>query len=168
MTATDDPSIEIRIGDDATPLWMRRSSLDRGEGPIMPGPDHDQHGWFEDSYAHLSRDGMIRRYLSVIGTRADIVEIAQGAAMTAAEVSAVLTECGMKFEQIFMPPAERLVRVQIGDGEGFTYDNLAKIAERLGTTDMRFTYDQEHELSEVTYEPSRAWLDIELPPDGPA
>lgn len=72
----DDPCIEIRIGDDETRLWMRRSWIDRGEGPIMPEPDHDENGPFADSYAHLGSDGKIRRYRSVIGLRQDIVEIA--------------------------------------------------------------------------------------------
>lgn len=72
----DDPCIEIRIGDSPTQLWMRRSSLDRGEGAIMPEPNHDENGWLADSYAHLCDDGNIRRYHSVIGHRRDIAEIA--------------------------------------------------------------------------------------------
>jgi hypothetical protein len=66
-----DPSIEIRIGADPNSYWMRRSSLDRGQGSIMPGPDYDEN----DYYAYLSSDGRIWRYGSMIGTHADIVEV---------------------------------------------------------------------------------------------
>ncbi len=75
MTSVPDPSIEIRIGDDATPLWMRRSALVRGNGPIMPEPNHDEKWPFDVCYAYLCTDGMIRRYKSVIGVREDIVEV---------------------------------------------------------------------------------------------
>ena len=75
MADEEDPCIEIRIGSSPTPLWMRRSRLDRGEGAIMPEPNHDEN-WLADSYAHLCDDGKIRRYHSVIGERRDIVEIA--------------------------------------------------------------------------------------------
>ena len=73
-----DPCVEIRIGDDPTPLWMRRSALDRGEGAVMPEPDHDAYGPFEDSYAHLMGDGRIMRYHRQIGRRCDIREIGGG------------------------------------------------------------------------------------------
>lgn len=70
----EDPSIEIRIGDIPRSLWMRRSRLARGEGPIMPEPDHDEN-WLGESCAHLCEDGLIRRYKAVIGKLSDIAEV---------------------------------------------------------------------------------------------
>lgn len=75
----ENPSVEVRIGDDPTPRWMRREAINRREGPIMPEPDHDDDP-FADSYAHLGRDGNIRRYHTVIGHWNDIKVIeAKGA-----------------------------------------------------------------------------------------
>lgn len=72
----DDACVEIRIGDDPRRLWMRRRSLERGKGPVMLAPNHDEEGPFGDSYAHLYGDGTIRRYGDVIGQHADIREVA--------------------------------------------------------------------------------------------
>lgn len=66
----NDRNIEIRLGDLGTPLWVRQSTLDAGEGPIMPEPDHDL--TFGLSYAHLFGDGIIRRFNREVGRREDI------------------------------------------------------------------------------------------------
>lgn len=71
----DDPNVEIRIRGIDTPLWVRRSTLNDGDGPIMREPDHDLS--FQDSFAHLCSDGVIRRYHEQIGSIDDIRVVAE-------------------------------------------------------------------------------------------
>lgn len=85
------------------------------------------------------------------------------------QMESALTECGLAFKLVILErpglyATDKRVRVRVELGEGTcTYDVLAKIAARLATTDIGFGYEAEHSYSEVTFEPSRAWLEIMLP-----
>jgi hypothetical protein len=65
---SDDPCIEFDLH--GRRVWMRQSSYEKGEGPIMPAPYHDL--TLELSYAHLGRDGRIMRFRVGIGSKDDL------------------------------------------------------------------------------------------------
>lgn len=69
---SDDPNILVQLPGHCN-LWMRQSSLDAGEGALMPEPDHDL--TLGESYAHLFDDGRILRYREVIGHKDDLIII---------------------------------------------------------------------------------------------
>lgn len=72
MSETD-PAVEVALKGHSR-LWMRQSTIDQRDGPLMPTPTHDDDsGPFADSYAHLFEDGRVMRYQEQIGTFGDLV-----------------------------------------------------------------------------------------------
>jgi hypothetical protein len=72
-----DPNVEIRIGENPTRLWVYESTLNRGEGPIMPEPNHNYRNPLGVSYAHLYSDGIISRFGRTIGRVEDIRRVGE-------------------------------------------------------------------------------------------
>lgn len=80
--------------------------------------------------------------------------------MKSVDIGAILAECGLKYGYVSDGPN---VLVELDEGADCSYDVLSKIAARLGTTDIRFGYEKEQALSEVTFESSRGYLRSQLP-----
>ena len=66
-----DPCVHVTLN--GVDLWVRQSTLDKGWGPLMLEPDHDETN--DLSYAHLYRSGGISRFGRVIGRQSDFVVV---------------------------------------------------------------------------------------------
>lgn len=82
--------------------------------------------------------------------------------MTSDEISTVLRALGLEHSHVWGFADCAVMHVRLNEGD-CTYETIARVASRFGTTNISFRYTHEYEPSEVTFDPSSAELVITLP-----
>lgn len=80
--------------------------------------------------------------------------------LTTLQVNAILKECGLEHTYITEIVPNTVWRAGLTEGSDCTYDTLSKVAERLGTTDLRMGWHDVTLCTEVTFDGADAWLEI--------